>query len=114
MVDETYGDEELGSFNLSASGPHTAQIMAKLSRNGSAWTMTAIGSPAGGRRYDDLFTVVAQHLDVTDVRRDVVTSQEGEVEHDPADRRRGTVVFAVVMLVLSVLIVAMWVQGWLS
>ncbi|GLI00583.1 TerD family protein [Phytohabitans aurantiacus] len=64
LVDETYGDEELGSFNLSASGPHTAQIMAKLSRNGTAWTMTAIGSPAGGQIYKDLLSAVAEYLGV--------------------------------------------------
>jgi pimeloyl-ACP methyl ester carboxylesterase/stress response protein SCP2 len=75
LVDETYGEEELGSFNLSASGPHTAQIMAKLSRAGSGWTMTAIGSPAGGRRYEDLLTVVAQY-----VGGDVPSTQADDAE----------------------------------
>jgi tellurium resistance protein TerZ len=62
LVDETYGEEEMGSFNLSASGAHTAQIMAKLSREGTGWTMTAIGRPAGGATYQDLLAAVADYL----------------------------------------------------
>jgi tellurium resistance protein TerZ len=62
LVDETYGDEELGSFNLNATGPHTAQIMAKLTRDETEWTMTAIGSPAGGATYQQILGVVAEHL----------------------------------------------------
>ncbi|GAA4672255.1 TerD family protein [Phytohabitans rumicis] len=62
LVDETYGEEELGSFNLNASGQHTALIMAKLSRAEQGWTMTAIGSTAGGQTYQNLLTVVADHL----------------------------------------------------
>jgi tellurium resistance protein TerZ len=111
LVDETYGDEELGSVNLSASGPHTAQIMAKLSREGPAWTMTAIGVPAGGRRYADLLTVVARCLGVADALSDVVPGQEDEVEQVRTGRSRAAVAWAIVALVLSVLVVVVWLQG---
>lgn len=103
LVDETYGDEELGSFNLSASGPHTAQIMAKLSRTGAAWTMTAIGSPAGGKRYDNLLKVVAKHLGVAVARSDVQPTRPS--------RSRTTVYVAVATLALISLILTMWIQG---
>lgn len=103
LVDETYGDEELGSFNLSASGPHTAQIMAKLSRTGAAWTMTAIGSPAGGKRYDNLLKVVAKHLGVADAPSDA--------EPTRTRRSRATVYLAVATLAVISLILAIWAQS---
>ncbi|WP_033346142.1 TerD family protein [Catenuloplanes japonicus] len=62
LVDETTGEEELGSFDLSVSGPHTAQIMAKLTRADNSWTMTAIGAAAGGRTYDALLPAVRAEL----------------------------------------------------
>ncbi|GAA0304878.1 TerD family protein [Kineococcus aurantiacus] len=53
---------ELARYELSDSGPHTAQIMAKLTREGSGWAVTAIGAPANGRHLRDLRDAVAQHL----------------------------------------------------
>ncbi|PRY17404.1 TerD family protein [Kineococcus rhizosphaerae] len=53
---------ELARYELSDAGPHTAQIMAKLTREGSGWAMTAIGAPAQGRHIRDLRDAVAAHL----------------------------------------------------
>lgn len=106
LVDETYGDEELGSFNLSASGPHTAQIMAKLTRDGTAWTMTAIGRPAGGKRYDDLLTVVAGCLGVVGPASDLASARDHDVAPVRTGPSRAAVVVIVVVLVLAVLVAA--------
>jgi tellurium resistance protein TerZ len=53
---------ELARYALSDAGPHTAQIMAKLTREGSGWAMTAIGAPANGRHIRDLRDAVAAHV----------------------------------------------------
>jgi len=53
---------ELARYELSDSGPHTAQIMAKLTREGSGWAVTAIGAPANGRHIRDLRDAVAAHV----------------------------------------------------
>jgi len=59
LLDETGGDTEIAKFNLTGSGRHTAQIMAKLSRDGAGWTMTALGIPASGRTFRDLLPALA-------------------------------------------------------
>jgi tellurium resistance protein TerZ len=62
LVDETTG-EELARYDLSGSGRHNAQIMAKVSRAGSGeWTMTAIGATASGRTVQDLVPATAGYL----------------------------------------------------
>ena len=61
LVDETNG-AELARFDLSGSGPHTAQVMAKLTRDQQGWTMTAIGAQASGRTFRDLLPAVSSHL----------------------------------------------------
>ncbi|NEK58819.1 TerD family protein [Geodermatophilus sabuli] len=61
LVDETTG-QELARFDLSGSGRHTAQIMAKVSRAGGGWVMTAIGAVASGRTVGDLVPAVTPHL----------------------------------------------------
>lgn len=61
LVDETNG-EELARYELTGSGSHTAQIMAKVSRDGTAWTMTAIGATAHGRTFRDLLPAIAPHV----------------------------------------------------
>lgn len=47
------GGQEIARYNLSAQGTHSAMILASLKRNGSDWTMTAIGTPSRGRTYQD-------------------------------------------------------------
>lgn len=61
LVDETTG-EELARYDLTGSGRHNAQIMAKVSRDGGGWTMTAIGAIASGRTFQDLLPATAAHL----------------------------------------------------
>ena len=61
LVDETNGSE-IARYSLSAGGSYTAQIMAKVTRDGSGWAMTAIGQEASGRTFRDLLPAVANHL----------------------------------------------------
>ncbi|MBA0053350.1 TerD family protein [Streptomyces sp. AJS327] len=61
LVDETNG-QELARYTLTGGGQHTAQIMAKVRRNGNGWEMAALGSPAAGRTFQDLMPAIAEHL----------------------------------------------------
>ncbi|OKK17865.1 Tellurium resistance protein terZ [Streptomyces sp. CB02488] len=61
LVDETTG-QELARYTLTGGGRHTAQIMAKVQRSGAGWQMTAIGTAAQGRTFQDLMPAVAAHL----------------------------------------------------
>jgi tellurium resistance protein TerZ len=62
LVDETGNGAEIAKYNLSGSGSHTAQIMAKVSREGSGWSMTALGIPATGRTFRDLLPTITRAL----------------------------------------------------
>jgi tellurium resistance protein TerZ len=62
LVDSTANDTELARYELTGSGSHNSQVMAKVSRAGSGWTMTAIGAIANGRTFRDLLPTVTQHL----------------------------------------------------
>jgi tellurium resistance protein TerZ len=61
LVDETNG-QELARYTLAGGGDYTAQIMAKVHRAGSGWTMTALGAPANGRTFQDLMPAIRRHL----------------------------------------------------
>jgi tellurium resistance protein TerZ len=62
LIDATT-NEELARYELSGSGRHNAQIMAKVSRDGAgAWSMTAIGATATGRTFQDLLPATVGHL----------------------------------------------------
>ncbi len=61
VVDEN-GETEIARYDLTGSGRHTAQIMAKLTRDGDGWAMTAVGSAASGRTFKDLLPAVSRHL----------------------------------------------------
>jgi tellurium resistance protein TerZ len=61
LVDETT-NEELARYELTGSGRHNAQIMAKVSRDGAGWTMTAIGAIANGRTFQDLLPDTVAYL----------------------------------------------------
>jgi len=61
LVDETNG-EELARYELTGSGRHNAQIMAKVTRDGAGWAMTAIGAIASGRTFQDLLPATVAHL----------------------------------------------------
>jgi tellurium resistance protein TerZ len=62
LVDESNHDVEIARYDLTGSGSHNAQIMAKLQRDGAGWSMTAIGVPASGRTFVDLLPAIAGHL----------------------------------------------------
>jgi tellurium resistance protein TerZ len=53
---------EIARFNLSTTGNHTAQIMAKVYRHNSEWKMHAIGEAGNGRTFDDLMPQITPHL----------------------------------------------------
>jgi tellurium resistance protein TerZ len=55
-------NQEIARYNLSAQGPHTAQIMAKIYRHSGEWKMHAIGETANGRTFHDLMPVMSASL----------------------------------------------------
>lgn len=61
LVDSA-NDSEIARYELTGSGTHNAQVMAKVSRDGSGWSMKAIGAITNGRTFDDLLPVVKLHL----------------------------------------------------
>jgi tellurium resistance protein TerZ len=61
LVDETNG-QELARYTLTGGGPYTAQIMAKVQRVQGGWSMTAIGTPANGRTFQDLIPAILPAL----------------------------------------------------
>lgn len=61
IVDQD-NNEELARYELSGSGSHTAQIMAKISRASGAWQMTAIGERTSGRTMHDLMPAIRARL----------------------------------------------------
>jgi tellurium resistance protein TerZ len=58
LIDET-NEAEIARFELTGSGSHTAQIMAKVSRDGAGWAMTALGTAASGRTFRDLLPALS-------------------------------------------------------
>ncbi|GII99927.1 tellurium resistance protein TerZ [Sediminihabitans luteus] len=54
VVDSASRDAELAKFVLTGSGPHTALVMARVSRTATGWEFTAIGTPGNGRTAHDL------------------------------------------------------------
>lgn len=61
IIDETTG-QEMARYTLTGGGQYTAQIMAKVHRQGSGWQMTAIGEPAEGRTFQDLMPAILPKL----------------------------------------------------
>ena len=61
LIDETT-ESEIARYDLSGSGRHNAQIMAKVTREGAGWSMTALGIPATGRTFRDLLPALAGAL----------------------------------------------------
>ena len=61
LIDEA-DNSEIARYDLSGSGTHNAQIMAKVTREGAGWAMTAIGASATGRTFDQLVPAVLPHL----------------------------------------------------
>ena len=61
LVDETDGSE-IARYELTGSGTHNAQVMAKVSRDGAGWSMTAVGAPTSGRTFEQLLPAVTPYL----------------------------------------------------
>jgi tellurium resistance protein TerZ len=61
LVDST-DESEIARYELTGSGTHNSQVMAKVTRDGSGWSMTAIGATANGRTFKDLLPAVTPHL----------------------------------------------------
>ena len=57
LVDER-GGGEVARFNLTATGPHTAMIMATVYRQGGGWKMAAIGETGQGKTYKDMTEMI--------------------------------------------------------
>jgi tellurium resistance protein TerZ len=60
--DSSAGTPEVARYQLTDSGPHTAMIMSKVSRDGAGWTFKAVGERATGRSAMDLLTAAAKVL----------------------------------------------------
>jgi tellurium resistance protein TerZ len=61
LIDES-NETEIARYDLSGSGRHNAQIMAKVSRDGAGWSMTALGIATTGRTFRDLLPAMASAL----------------------------------------------------
>ena len=61
IVDARNGGE-IAKYNLSATGMHTAQIMAKVYRHNNEWKMHAVGENATGRTFAELVPAILPHL----------------------------------------------------
>jgi tellurium resistance protein TerZ len=61
LIDET-SETEIARYELTGSGSHNAQIMARVTRDGAGWSMTALGVPASGRTFRDLMPAVSSAL----------------------------------------------------
>jgi len=61
LVDST-NEAELARYQLTGSGTHTAQVMAKVSREGTGFAMTAIGEIANGRTFRDLMPAIMAYV----------------------------------------------------
>jgi tellurium resistance protein TerZ len=61
LIDES-DETEIARYDLTGTGSHTAQIMAKVSRDGQGWSMTALGNAASGRTFHDLLPAIAGFL----------------------------------------------------
>ncbi len=61
LVDAS-GNREMARYDLSGSGSHTGQVMAKLVRAGAGWTFTAIGQTTHGRTFKDMMPAISAHV----------------------------------------------------
>lgn len=61
LVDLSTG-AELARYDLTGSGPHTAQVMAKLTRGADGWHMKALGEKTSGRTFHDMMGDVVSAL----------------------------------------------------
>lgn len=61
LVDAATG-AEVARYDLTGSGPHTAQVMAQIVRRGGDWEMKALGVRTNGRTFHDMMSDVTAAL----------------------------------------------------
>lgn len=61
LVDATSG-REMARYDLTGSGSHTGQVMAKLSRVSGGWEMKALGEKTRGRTFHDMMPAILSQL----------------------------------------------------
>lgn len=61
LVDLTNG-KEMARYDLTGSGSHTGQVMAKLTRGAGGWDMKALGEQTTGRTFHDMTGVIDSTL----------------------------------------------------
>ncbi|PSJ39512.1 TerD family protein [Allosphingosinicella deserti] len=61
LVDSAAG-QEMARYQLSGSGSHTGQVMAKLSRANGGWEMKALGEKTAGRTFHDMMPAILAQL----------------------------------------------------
>lgn len=54
--------KELVRYDLSGSGSHTGQVMARLKRTGGDWEFTAVGDRTSGRTFHDMMPQIQAAL----------------------------------------------------
>lgn len=57
--------QEIARYNLSKCGPYTGMIMAIIRREGTDWTMEALGIPTNGRTVRDMVPAVTSMTSVS-------------------------------------------------
>lgn len=62
VVDTTDGENEVVRYNLAESRENTANVIAKISRDGAGWSFTAIGEFTNGRTAKKTLPTALQHL----------------------------------------------------
>lgn len=61
LVDTT-DRREMARYDLSGSGSHTGQVMAKLVRSGDGWEMKALGERTSGRTFQEMMGAITGAL----------------------------------------------------
>jgi tellurium resistance protein TerZ len=61
VVDASNG-KELARYDLTGSGAHTGQVMAKLTRSDGEWEMKALGERTTGRTFQDMMSIIVGTL----------------------------------------------------
>lgn len=61
VLDSTSG-QELARYDLSGSGSHTGQVMARLARTGDGWEFKALGDRTTGRTFQDMMAGIQAAL----------------------------------------------------
>ena len=54
--------QEIARYQLSAQGPHTAQVMTKLYKHNGEWKMAALGDNCSGRTFKDMLPAITPSL----------------------------------------------------